>query len=128
MKKLARILPFMEKSELKELAYKIMNKEVEGIKLFIVFPFLDRADFDEIVDLLIQNNDSKNLERAIPFASKTKIDAIQEAIISGKITGIDEYRLYPFLSKDKLKGMFDQILKEAKDNPQNDDDDEDDDE
>ncbi len=116
MKKLLHILPFMEKEELKDLAYKIMNKEVQGIRLYIVFPFLEREDFDEILDVLIEKNDSENLERAIPFASKSKIDLIQQAIVDGKITEINETRLYPFLSKDKLKEMFDKIIQEAMNN------------
>jgi hypothetical protein len=117
MKKLVRILPFMEQEEIKKLAYEIINGEVEGVKLVMLFPFLSNDDLDEIVDLLLEKNDGKALQRAVPFARKATVDKIYKAIQDGKIEGIDETYLFPFLGKDQLKSMFKIFVKEAKNDP-----------
>ncbi len=113
MKKLRNIIPFMGGEELKELALKIINGEIEGVKLMIVLPFIRREDLDEIVNLLIEKNQGKDLTFALPFVSQETLAKIQEAAKSGKLEGFDEMRLFPFLGKEKLKEMFDEIILEA---------------
>ena len=124
MKKLRNIIPFMGGEELKELALKIINGEIEGVKLMIVLPFIRREDLDEIVNLLIEKNQGKDLTFALPFVSQETLAKIQEAAKSGKLEGFNETRLFPFLGKDKLKEMFDEIVLEAA-NSEDDTDDED---
>ncbi len=114
MKKLIYILPFMESEELKELALKIINEEFKGIRLRMLFPFLLRDDLDAIIDLLIEKKKSRQLNFALPFMSKQKIQQIYEGIIKGEIEGVHERALYPFLGKEELKNMFDHLVKEAK--------------
>lgn len=126
MGKLMHILPFMEREELKELALKIINGEVEGVKIHILFPFLSSDDLDEVIDVMIEKN-HRGLKHVMPFASKAKVKAISEGIRSGKITGIKEYYLYPFLEKDELKNMFDALVKEAAESKESDHDDDEDD-
>ncbi len=128
MNKLKYLFPFMESEELKELAIKIINEEVKGVKLRMLFPFLRNKDLNDIVDLLIEKNDGRNLSYAIPFVSHERLQAIYKAVREGKITNIKESHLYPFLDKDQLKEIFNDLVKEAMENPEEDEDDDRDDE
>lgn len=114
MKKLVRILPFMDNEEIKELATQIINEEVEGVRLVLLFPFLSNTDLDEIVNLLIEKKDAKKLQHAIPFASSETVDKIYKAVQAGEIEGLKESFLFPFLGKDQLKSMFKIFVKQAK--------------
>jgi hypothetical protein len=123
--KLTHILPFMETEELKDLAKKIINEEVKGVKLVTVFPFLSNEDLDEVVDLLIEKGKGKKLSYVLPFASKKTIKKIMDGVKDGSITGLKEHYLYPFLGNEELKSMFDKLVKEAQENAEDDDDDDD---
>ncbi len=107
------MLPFMEQEDLKELAYQVINDEVKGVKLVVLFPFLDQKTLDEIVDKLIEKGNSRELQRAIPFISESKIEKIQEAIKNGKLPDFKEEYLLPFLGHDKIKEMFKDMIKKA---------------
>jgi len=113
MSKLMHILPFMHNEELKELAYKILNDEVKGVKLHMLYPFLSKSDLEEIVKIMIEKGDTANLKYVLPFVSREIVDLIYQGIQEGKITGIKEHYLYPFLSKDKIKEMFDILVRKA---------------
>jgi len=113
MRKLVRLLPFMDGEELKELALKIVNGEVKGVKLVILYPFLNSEDLNEIVELCIEKGLSKEVTTAIPFLSSKMIDKIYDGIREGKITDIKEQVLFPFIGKAKRKVMFDDLVKEA---------------
>ena len=113
MKKLVRILPFMDQEEIKELAFQVINNEVEGVKLVVLFPFINRETLEEIVDLLIDKNDGKNLTRILPFVSSDAVDKVYEAVKAGTVTGVKETYLFPFLGKSQLKSMFHAFVKEV---------------
>lgn len=119
MKKLVRILPFMDNEEIKELAYQVINGEVKGVKLVLLFPFLTNTDLDEVVDLLIEKKDGKKLQYAVPFASRETVDKIYKAVQAGEITGLKESYLFPFLGKDQLKSMFKVFVKQASEDAEN---------
>ena len=122
--KLVTMLPFMESEEIKELALKVINKEVKGIKLVVLYPFLRREDLDEIVELCIEKGLSKELNWALPFVSKKTIEKIYEGIKDGSLKGIKEHMLFPFLGKEQRKTIFDDLVKQAQENASDDDDDE----
>jgi hypothetical protein len=124
--KLTHILPFMETEELKELALKVINDEVKGVKLMTLFPFLSRENLDEIVELLIQKGKGRELTRVLPFASKKTVKQIMEGIKDGSIKGVKENHLYPFLEEGELKEMFDALVKQAHENAEVEDDEDDD--
>ncbi len=128
MSKLMHILPFMENEELKELAIKIINKEVKGVKLHMLYPFLSKEDLNEMIKVMIEKNDVANLKYVLPFASKEMIDLIYEGIKNGTIKDMKEHYLYPFLGKDKLKDMFDTLVSRAADEPDEDDEEDEDEE
>lgn len=119
-KKLVHILPFMEDEDIKDLAIKVINKEVTGVKLVMLFPFLKQSDLEEIVEELIAVNDGKNLSRALPFVKTEMVNRIYEGVKDGSITGVKETYLYPFLGKNQLKSMFDELVKEAMENKDSD--------
>ena len=126
MSKLSNLLPFLDNGDIKELAMKIINKEVKGVNIAIVFPFLNNEDLNSIVDQLIEQNDGKHLKYALPFVSRKKIGEIYEAVKDGKIEGFKETYLYPFLDQDKLKEMFDQYVKDVVENGEDDEEDDED--
>ncbi len=113
MDKLYRILPFIEDEEVKELAIKIINEEIKGVKLHAVFPFLAKEDLDQIIDMLIEKGKSKELKYALPFMSQESLIKLYEKVKTGEITGLDENYFFPFLGKDKLKQIFDDMIKSA---------------
>ena len=115
MKKLIKILPFMDEEELEELAYQIINEEIEGVKLVLLFPFLPKEALDKIVVELINKGDGKQLSMAVPFASKETITKIYTAFQEGTLTGMKEEYLYPFLGQTELKSIFKTLVKQAKD-------------
>ena len=111
--KLVGLLPFMESNEIKELALKIINGEVKGVKLVVLFPFLRNEDLDDVIDLCIEKGLTKEINRALPFASKDRVNAIYEAVQAGKLEGINENMLFPFLGKEHRKSLFDSLIKKA---------------
>lgn len=122
--KLLKILPFMESQEIKDLAIQIINGESKGIKLVLCYPFLNREDLDEVIELCIEKGQSKDVNLALPFASKETIKKIYEGIKSGSLKGISEHMLFPFLSKEQRKSVFDDLVKEAANDPSQEEDDE----
>ena len=115
--KLITLLPFMDNEEVKDLAIQIINEEVKGLNLVVVFPFLSSEDLDEIVDILIEKKDTKSLQRALPFVSTSKVEAIYEAVKDGDFEGIKESYFLPFLGKGAIKKMVKDLIKQAKENP-----------
>ncbi|MCK5762069.1 MAG: hypothetical protein KAH16_04130 [Candidatus Izimaplasma sp.] len=113
--KYTTMLPFMDKEELKELAYQVINKEVKGVNIIVLFPFLDCETLDEIVEKLIETNNSKALRGAVPFVQKSTINKIYEAVKSGQLKDFKEEYLLPFLGKDQIKAMFRDLIKKASD-------------
>ncbi len=110
--KLAALLPFMDKEELQSLANDIIEGKKDNIKLAIIFPFLKKDTLEDIVDKLIEKDKSKELYTALPFLNKSTIMKIHQAYKDGKLTHFKEEALLPFLDKDTIKQMFDELVKE----------------
>ncbi len=113
MNKLVHMLPFMESNELKDLAIKIINKEVKGVRIVVLFPFLSGKDLNEVVDLMIEKKMGRELNKVIPFINEEKLNELYDAVKDGSIEGLEETYLFPFLGKDKLKSMFNDLVKKA---------------
>ncbi|QMS85731.1 hypothetical protein [Candidatus Xianfuyuplasma coldseepsis] len=111
--KLMALLPFMDKEEIKEFANKIVSGEVKGISLAVVYPFLGRDNLDELVQELIKQGRNKDIYAALPFLSKSALNTLYENVKSGKIEGFKQEVLLPFLGKDKIKEMFDDLVQKA---------------
>lgn len=113
------LLPFMDSEELKELANQIIKGEVEGVNIVVLYPFLNNEDLEEIVDQLIELNEGKKLTSALPFVSNKTVEKIYQKIQDGTLTGVNENALLPFLPKSKIKEMFYDLVKKAKENTDN---------
>lgn len=109
--KFTRLLPFMDREELKKIAQEIISGELKGVKLQALFPFLGREALEEIVDQLIEKKDSDTLQSAIPFISREKVLDIYYAAEKGEIPNFDSSRCIPFLGSDKIKEIFRELIK-----------------
>ncbi len=110
--KLIKLLTFMGNEEVKELALKVISNDVSTVSLTMLFPFLSSSDLDEIVQELILKNKSRQIISALPFVSSKTMSLILEKIKSGELTDINETALYPFLNKDQLKSLFNDLVTE----------------
>ena len=108
------MLPFLSKEDLKELAYKVISGEVEGVRLILLFPFLDSETLDDIVEKLIEEKKGKDLRGALPFISKETVEKIYTAVESGELKGIRREMLMPFLDQVQIKKIFEELIKNAK--------------
>ncbi len=111
--KYTQLLPFMDREELNKVAQEIISGELKGVRLEKLFPFLGRENLNELVDQLIEKKDAKTLQKAIPFISKEKILNIYYAAEKGEIPNFDSSICIPFLSSDKIKEIFRELVKNA---------------
>lgn len=113
MSKIVGLLPFMEDEEIKELAYKILNDEVQGMKIVVLYPFLDKEDLEDIVKVCIEKQKKTEIYSALPFLSKKALHEIYQSVREGKLEGFKEQVFYPFLGKDEVKKVYKDLIKEA---------------
>ena len=111
--KYTQLLPFMDREELNKVAQEIISGELKGVRLEKLFPFLGRENLNELVDQLIEKKDAKTLQNAIPFISKEKVLNIYYAAEKGEIPNFDSSICIPFLSSDKIKEIFRELVKNA---------------
>ena len=130
--KYTHLLPFMDKEELKKTAIAVINGDLKGVKLGVLFAFLGREAMDEVVNLLIEKKDSVHLKRAIPFMSIEKVQKLYEAAEKGEIKDFNPTVCLPFLGSDEIKKIFGELIKKASmevsDDEESDEDDDEDDE
>jgi hypothetical protein len=113
MSKIDSLIPFMGAKELKELAIKIINGEVKGIKLYKLYPFLNQEAIKEVVQLLIDNKKGSQIKFALPFLSEDLLLDVLNQVRKGDIDDMQEEYFYPFLGKDQIKELFNEYVKEA---------------
>ena len=109
--KLVKILPFMDEEDIHELVEHIMNDD-EGYKdlpLVTVFPFLETKDCDRIFLKTIENK--KVIASLAPFVSSETLDKLVDEYIAGKVQVDNIDVLYPFLSKESIKKVFNHLMK-----------------
>lgn len=110
------VLPFLDREDLNEVVDKVISGEIKNIKFTSLFPFLNDETLNKVIDFLIQEKRTKELQRALPFMSKSKINELYEAVESGEIEGIKATSFLPFLSKTKLKEIFETLIKNTQEN------------
>lgn len=111
--KYVTMLPFLSKEYLKELAYKVISGETKGVRLMLLFPFLDSETLDDIVEKLIKEKKGKDLRGALPFISKETVEKIYNAVESEELKGIRKEMLMPFLDHVQIKKIFEELIKNA---------------
>ncbi len=112
----------METKDIKELAYQVMNNEVKGVKLHVLYPFLDNETLDEIVVKLLELKKAKELKMTIPFISKKSVELIFEAVKNDELPDFKQEYLLPFLGHEKIKEMFNDLVKKASEEDEDDED------
>lgn len=115
--KLFTLLPFMDEEEIKELATKIITKEVKGVPLVTLYPFLNREDLEEIFEQLLKEGNTKQLYSALPFLSRKSINKFYDRVKAGEVKDFKESALLPFLDKSKIKELFNDLVKKAETEP-----------
>lgn len=111
--KYTHLLPFMDKSELKTVANQIINGEIKNVRIESFYPFLRKEDLNEIVDQMIEHKKGQELQSALPFISKDKVLAIYQAAQKGELEDFDPTSCIPFLGADKIKEIFNDLIKNA---------------
>lgn len=141
--KLKTMLPFLEDDELEELADAIIASptgQVDGISAASLAPFLedDKVDemfihevkinghyksllpfvsedvFDALLKEIINGTTDVDIKCMLPFMDDSTIDDLCEAVVKGKITGIEMTDLLPFCDDEDL--IDEAFLKAARDN------------
>ena len=114
--KIHSMLPFLDKEEINKLVDEVLDKKIE-LKLIHVLPFVDEKKLDEIIDRAL-NDDSVlvYVNHLLPFLNQKQLDvlydAYQEGVIQREKSCQDE--MLPFLSKDKIKEIFEKMLEKMK--------------
>lgn len=107
------LLPFMEKEELKKIAFQVLDGELKGVKIEKFFPFLDKSTLNDIVDKLIDTKNGKVLNRTLPFISKDKVEDIYQRAEKGELPGVKAQMCIPFLGSEKIKEIFNDLIRKA---------------
>ena len=123
MSKFVGLLPFMENEENKELAKNILNEEVKGFKLVMLYPFLKTEDLDELVMECLEKGKKKEVYSALPFVSNTMLNQLYDKIQNGEVKDFKLQAFYPFLDKDQIKKAYKDIINKAMNEGFEDDDD-----
>ena len=108
---LMTLLPFMDQEDLTELVQKIKSKEITGVNLMHLYPFLGESEIDELVDELVEQGNRKHLYGALPFMTEARLNKLYEEVKAGKVENFKEEALLPFLGRDKIKDMVNDLIK-----------------
>ena len=103
-------LPFMDKKELLDLATKVINKEETRIPLVTILPFIDEKDCDELFIKLIDKQEESDVTYFAPFVSEELLDKVVDEYVDGKYQNLNMSALYPFMSSESVKKVFNYIL------------------
>ena len=103
LKDLAKAAPFLSENTLDVLARELFNREDSSELPRGLLPFLSQATVDECVQKVLGGGlDIKKIVMAAPFMSKDSLDRLTDQIlVDGSV--MDLVPLAPFLSKEKLK-------------------------
>ena len=116
-KKILEILPFLDESYLMELAIKIIDNDskYDNLQLKDVVCFMNSSDTDNVFFNLLTNKDERYKD-IIPFISNEALSKIAHLYIEGKCQFIDMNSIYPFLSNEDIKLVFEAALKNRAEN------------
>jgi len=107
------MLPFLDKIEINLLIDQALERKID-LKLVHVLPYADEAKMDEVIDRAL-NDDSVlvYMSHLLPFLNERQMETLYEAFQEGLIKSgkICENDMLPFLSKDKIKEIFEKKLK-----------------
>ena len=114
--KIHSMLPFLERKEINLLIDEVLAKKID-LKLVHVLPFADEEKLDEVVDRAL-NDDSVlvYLNNLLPFMNDRQMNILYDAYQDGLIKSAKtcEGEILPFLSKEKIKAVFEKQLTKMK--------------
>ena len=107
--KIEKIIPFLSKDDLREVAQNILNGELD-LNLTMILPFMNEKDVDDICSQVAENPEllSKvNMAAMYPFASEECIDKI---FLAGITNGKTDNAALPFVSDECLHRLVEDYL------------------
>jgi len=114
--KIHSMLPFLDKKEIDRLIDESLEKKI-NLKLVNILPFADEEKMDNVIDRAL-NDDSVlvYVSNLIPFCNQRQMNILYDAYQEGMIKRGEscEGDIIPFLSKDKIKEIFEQQLEKMK--------------
>lgn len=115
IKKLIKILPFLNEEDLKEIVEGVLSKDEKyaSLPLDILFPYLNDEDCDRLFIMALEDDDYKdkiNINKLAPFVSEECMDKFVDLFIEGKYKNVNIDELYPFMNNKTVKKVFDYYL------------------
>ena len=112
--RLAKILPFMEDEDIHELIRGMLagKDSFKDIDVRVIFPYLDEDDCDAIfIKSLEDGNFDFAMKDIVPFVSENALSRVVDLYLEGKFTDREIEKLYPYLSSDDIKRIFEHMMK-----------------
>lgn len=111
-KSIIGMLPFLEETELNELARKLMKSTDEtfkGISIEMVLPFLEDGMVDEI--FLEQVKNKKPYDKYLPFVSEKCLHQLAQLYMNDELeSDFDMDSIYPFMEEQDIRDIFHQFI------------------
>lgn len=107
--KIEKIIPFLSKDDLREVAQNILNGELD-LNLTVLLPFMNEKDVDDICLQVSENPEllSKvNIATLYPFASEEYVDKL---FLAGIKNGKTDNAALPFVSEKCLHQLVEEYL------------------
>lgn len=115
--KIHSILPFLEKEEINKLIDEVMEKKVD-MKLIHILPYADEEKMDAVVHrALYDDSVLVYVNELLPFLNQRQLDTMYDAYQDGTIHRPEKMKegdILPYLSKEKIKKIFDESLAKMK--------------
>ena len=114
--KIHSMLPFLDKEEINKLIDEVLEKKVD-LKLVHVLPYADEEKMDLVLErALTDDSILVYTNHLLPFLNQRQMERLYEAYQEGLIldSKMKEHDILPFLSKDKIKEIFEKQLKNMK--------------
>lgn len=111
--KLIKLLPYMNKREIHELAQKMLASDdtVKSLDLIAIMPFLSEDDADKLfLNSVRVGNTAYDFAKIVPYVSKRCLSEVVDGYIDGEYQTLDVDKLYPFLNDGDIKRLFYHIL------------------
>jgi len=114
--KIHSMLPYLDKKEIDSLIDDALAKKI-NLKLPALLPFADEEKIDNVIDRAL-NDDSVlvYISHLMPFCNQRQMDILYDAYQNDLIKRGEscEEEILPYLSKDKIKEVFENQMKKMK--------------
>ena len=111
--KLIKLLPYMSKKEIHEMAEGIIADDaaVASLDLMSVLPFLTKDDCDKLFERAVRvGNTAYDFAKTVPYVSRGCLSGVVDGYINGEYPELDIDSLYPFLSDEDIRRIFHHVL------------------